>query len=144
MIAHVSSPFSTRVRVRYAECDMQGYVFNGHYLTWFDVAYAELLSDAAGRRYSELVAEGIDVVVAECGIRFLTPARYDDELDITVATEEPSNTSLTSRFTVARDGEPICEAWLRHVCFDLTTRRKRPWPEELRSAFPRYAAETLR
>jgi acyl-CoA thioester hydrolase len=122
---------------------MQGYVFNAHYLTWFDMAFADLLSDAAGRRYSELVAEGVDVVVAECGIRYLTPARYDDELDIALSTEEASNTTLTSRFTVTRGGEPICEAWMRHVCFDLKQECKRPWPEELRAAFPRYRSEPL-
>lgn len=143
-IARVSAPFVIHVRARYAECDLQGHVFNAHYLTWFDMAYAELLSDAAGRRYSELVAEGIDVVVAECGIRYLSPARYDDELEVHVALEEPGNTSLTSRFTVTRDAETICEGWIRHVCFDLTAMRKRPWPSELRSAFARYQVEQLR
>ena len=30
-----------RLRVRWAETDMQGIVFNGHYLTYFDVAITE-------------------------------------------------------------------------------------------------------
>ena len=29
------------LRVRWAEADMQGIVFNGHYLTYFDVAFTE-------------------------------------------------------------------------------------------------------
>lgn len=29
------------LRVRWAEVDMQGIVFNGHYLTYFDVAFTE-------------------------------------------------------------------------------------------------------
>jgi acyl-CoA thioester hydrolase len=131
------------MRVRYAECDMQGYVFNAHYLTWFDVAFAEMLTDAAGRRYSEMVAEGIDVVVAECGIRYLAPARYDDELEVAVSTGKASTTTLTSRYQVTRDGESICEAWMRHVCFDLREQRKRPWPDELRAAFPHYRVEPV-
>ena len=132
------APFTVTVRVRYAECDMQGHVFNAHYLTWFDMAYAELMTDALGRPFAQLVAAGTDVVVAECGVRYLAPAHFDDELAIAVSLEEPSTTSMTARFTVTRAGERICEGWVRHVCFDLQQMRKQPWPPELRSAFPRY------
>jgi hypothetical protein len=59
--------FVLPVQVRYAECDMQGHVFNAHYLTWFDMAHTALLKDALSRPYSELVASGIDVVVAGRG-----------------------------------------------------------------------------
>ena len=34
---------SVPLRVRYVECDMQGHVFNAHYLTSFDLAHTELL-----------------------------------------------------------------------------------------------------
>ena len=33
------------LRVRYAECDMQGRVFNGNYLTWVDMAAAEAIAE---------------------------------------------------------------------------------------------------
>jgi len=36
------------LRVRYAECDMQGRVFNGHYLTWTDMAHTEALRALVG------------------------------------------------------------------------------------------------
>ena len=36
------------LRVRYVECDMQGRVFNGHYLTWFDMAINEAVRDIFG------------------------------------------------------------------------------------------------
>ena len=31
------------VRARYVDCDMQGIVYNAHYLTWYDVAITEFL-----------------------------------------------------------------------------------------------------
>ena len=33
--------FFHSLRVRWSEVDMQGIVFNGHYLTYFDVAFSE-------------------------------------------------------------------------------------------------------
>ena len=45
------TPLVTALRVRYVECDMQGHVFNGHYLTWFDIAHTEALRAATGMSY---------------------------------------------------------------------------------------------
>lgn len=101
-IARMATPFSFPIRVRYVECDMQRRAFNAHYLTWFDMAHAELLSEALGRRFAELINAGSDVVAAECGIRYMAPAHFDDELEIEVELEPPSTSSLTSHFTVRR------------------------------------------
>jgi acyl-CoA thioester hydrolase len=141
MIAGVPIPFAISVRVRYAECDMQGHVFNAHYLTWFDMAHTALLTEALGRPYTELVASGIDVVVAESGVRYLAGAHFDEELEIGVELDAPSSTSLTSRFVVSHGATVISRGFLRHVCVDAPSLRKRPWPEELRDAFAPYVAE---
>lgn len=130
-------PFVHRLKVRYAECDMQGHVFNGHYLTWFDIAHTELLREAFGP-YDRLVENGVEFVVAEASVRYLAPARFDEELDISVALEEPTNSSLVSRFEVRRENDLLAEGTLRHVCVDATSFTKAPWPEELRAAFQRY------
>ena len=74
--------FSVQLRVRYVECDMQGHVFNGHYLTWFDLAHTELLRAATGLAYDQLVARhGFDVVVAESNVRYRAPARLRRRAD---------------------------------------------------------------
>ena len=129
--------FTHRVRVRYAECDMQGHVFNGHYLTWFDMAHTELLREAIGS-YKELLAAGIDFVVAEANVRYRSPAHFDDELDIEVAPEPFGTTSLTSHFFVRRGGELLTEGSIRHVCVDARTFAKRPWPDDVRAKLEPY------
>jgi len=40
-MAYKDFAFFHRLRVRWAEVDMQSVVFNGHYLTYFDVALTE-------------------------------------------------------------------------------------------------------
>jgi acyl-CoA thioester hydrolase len=121
---------------------MQGHVFNAHYLTWFDMAHTALLVEAVGCSYPELVASGIDFVVAESGVRYLAPARFDELLAIGVELEAPTTSSLTSRFTIRRDEELITRGFLRHVCVDAQKHEKRPWPDELRSAFEPWIVST--
>ena len=97
----VGAPFVHGLRVRFAECDMQGHVFNAHYLTYFDLAHTELLRVAIGS-YQRLVAGGQDLVVAEARARYRAPAHFDDELEIGVAIDPLTTSSMTSRFAVTR------------------------------------------
>jgi acyl-CoA thioester hydrolase len=135
----VSTPLITALRVRYVECDMQGHAFNGHYLTWFDLAHSEALRAATGLSYQELMlANGVDMVVAESHVRYLAPAHYDDVLEIETIFDEPSTTSLTSHFTIRRDGTTIAAGSLRHVCVENEAYTKAPWPEAIRAALAPY------
>jgi acyl-CoA thioester hydrolase len=136
------TPLITALRVRYVECDMQGHVFNGHYLTWFDIAHTEALRTATGLSYAELVrVHGIEVVVAESGVRHRAPAHFDDLLEITVTFEPLTRSSLTSRFAIARDGTTIATGFFRHVCVGAESYEKTPWPDALRAALAPYAGE---
>jgi acyl-CoA thioester hydrolase len=140
MIAGMAERFAITVAVRYVECDMQGHVFNGHYLTWFDMAHTALLNHALPMPYAQLVASGVDFVVAESGVRYLAPARFEDELRIQVELDPPTTSSLTSRFTVSRDDTTITTGFLRHVCVEHPAMIKRPWPDEVRAAFGPYVS----
>ncbi|WCB92130.1 Putative esterase [Baekduia alba] len=136
------TPLITALRVRFVECDMQGHVFNGHYLMYFDLAHTEALRSASGLTYPELVqAHGVDFVVAESGVRYLAPAYYDDLLEIAVTFEPLTASSLTSRFAVVRDGDPIATGFLRHVCVDSKNYKKTAWPDAFRGVLEPYIGE---
>lgn len=118
---------------------MQGRVFNGHYLTWIDMAHTEALRTLTGG-YQALMDNGIDFVVAAADLQFRAPATFDDELMINVAIEPPGRTSLRSRYTINRGDVLIAEAGMVHVCVDATTFEKQPWPQWFRDELA--AAET--
>jgi len=118
----VSAPFVHELRVRYGECDPQGIVFNANYLLYFDVAFTELWREAVGP-WQEMVERGVDAVVAEANLRFRSPARYDDVLQLRLQVEELGRTSITTRMDVCRDGEVLVEGRLRHVVVSTTTWR---------------------
>lgn len=120
------------LRVRYVECDMQGRVFNGHYLTWIDMAHTDAIRDAVGD-YSSIVAGGFDFVVAAAELRFRQPARFDDQLLVQVSISPPGRTSLRSEFTILRSEDLIAECTITHVCVDARTFVKQPWPDWIRA-----------
>ena len=136
--------FVHRLRVRYNECDIQGYVFNANYVAYFDVTLTELWREAFGS-YEALTAEGLDMVVVETTVRFLTPARFDDELEIALEIERLGNTSMVSAITIARDGNTLAEGHIVHI-FVRAERlgEKAPIPDHVRGVLQGYSAEEPR
>ncbi|MDQ6745009.1 MAG: acyl-CoA thioesterase [Actinomycetota bacterium] len=124
-------PFSHGLRVRYAECDPQGVVFNAHYLAYFDIVLTELWREAFGG-YATMLERGVDLVVAEAGVRYRRPARFDEELVLGLEFTKLGHTSITSRHTIGRAQELLAEGSMRHVVVDRTTLRKVPIPSWLR------------
>jgi acyl-CoA thioester hydrolase len=70
-----------RVRVRYGETDQMGYAHHSVYLLWFEEGRTGLMREL-GRPYSLLEKEGTILPVSEAGLRFRTPAFYEEELEI--------------------------------------------------------------
>ncbi|HYZ92438.1 MAG TPA: thioesterase family protein [Actinomycetota bacterium] len=132
-------PFTNSIRVRYNECDAQGAVFNANYLTYFDVTITELWRDAFGSYDEALQRFGVDLVVGETNVKYIRPARFDDELDIALRVEKLGTTSLTTVYDVHRDGEHIAEGRIRHVLVGLEDGKKRAIPDEMRLVLERYA-----
>ncbi len=122
------------LRVRYVECDMQGRVFNAHYLTWVDMAVTDAIRDIFGD-YQVLTDGGIDLVVAAAELQFRQPARFDDELVVAVEFDPPGRTSLRSRFGIRRGEDLIAEATMIHVCVDAVEFQKQNWPDWFRARF---------
>ena len=126
------APVVHRLRVRYNECDAQGHVFNANYFVYFDIILTELWRQTLGS-YAALTAEGLDLVVAETGARFRTPAHFDDELEIRLEIERLGNTSMVSAIEIARDAEILVDGRIVHI-FVRADRvgEKTPIPDRVR------------
>jgi acyl-CoA thioester hydrolase len=133
--------FVHHLRVRYNECDAQGHVFNANYLVYFDVTLTELWREALGS-YEALTAAGLDLVVAEVGVRFRAPARFDDELEIALDVERLGNTSMVSAIAIARNGDMLAEGRIVHIFVHADRLgEKAPIPDHLRRMLQRYGVE---
>ncbi len=133
--------FVQRLRVRWAEVDQQGIVFNGHYLTYFDVGVTEYYR-AIGQPYpGALAGTGNDLFARKAEIEYHAPALYDDWLDVCVRVARIGRTSFEFRLEIYREKTLLISGALVYVNADVATRKAAPVPAFLREAFIGY--ETL-
>lgn len=126
-------PFSWPVRVYWEDTDAGGVVYHGSYVRFLERARTEWLRQR-GIVQSVLAAErGVMFVIYGMQLRFLKPARLDDELQVSVSIGSLRRASLVFEQLV-RDasGEEICRASVDAACVRADGMRPCPIPEELR------------
>jgi acyl-CoA thioester hydrolase len=105
----------SRFRVRYAETDQMGMVYYANYLVWMEVGRTDFCREC-GFSYRDLEREEqAFLAVAEANIRYLAPARYDDE--ILVETELTRLRSRVVEFTyrIKSNATLLAEGRTTHV-----------------------------
>jgi acyl-CoA thioester hydrolase len=100
-------------RVRYAEVDQQGVVFNSHYLLYCDEAMAAFC------RAFELDQLVTDVQLVASQLHWMAPARYGDTVDVEVGCSRVGRTSMTLTFDLQVAGRSCCRVETTYVNTDL-------------------------
>jgi acyl-CoA thioester hydrolase len=126
--------FMHRLRVRWAEVDRQGIVFNGHYLTYFDVGITEYYR-ALGYPYPEGLAQhGTDLYVRKVEIEYHGSAQYDDEIDVCARVERLGRSSFDFRIEIYRTEQLLVSGRVVYVNAEPVARKSAPLPDFLRKA----------
>jgi acyl-CoA thioester hydrolase len=89
-----------RLRVRYADVDAMGYAYYAHYLRWFEIGRTEFLRDL-GTTYRDVEEGGISFPVTEAYVKYLSPARYDELIEIRTRVAFVKRASLKLEYEVA-------------------------------------------
>ncbi len=95
--------FSHRLRVRWAEVDMQSIVFNANYLMYFDVAITEYWRDLGKTMPNLHDLFLIHTYVVKSTLDFHGSARFDEEIDVCVRTSRLGSSSMKVGFEIHRD-----------------------------------------
>jgi YbgC/YbaW family acyl-CoA thioester hydrolase len=132
--------FFERLRVRWAEVDMQKIVFNGHYLMYFDTAMAGYWR-AMAMPYQETMdyLEG-DLFVRKATLEYEASARYDDSLDVGVRCSRIGNSSILFGAAVFRGETLLVGGELVYVFADPKTQTPQPVPAQLRELMQAFEA----
>jgi acyl-CoA thioester hydrolase len=113
----------TKIRVRYSETDQMGYVYYGNYPQFLEVARAELLRSIE-MPYKSFEELGIMMPVTELSIKYIKPARYDDEITIiTYLKKMPGIRIYLSHELYNEKKELLTTAELTLVLIDMKTNR---------------------
>jgi acyl-CoA thioester hydrolase len=108
----MTDPFVHRVRVRYAEIDGQGVVFNAHWLTYFDDTCTRFM-DTLGFR--EIWIDEFDVMLVKAVLEWQGPARFDEWVDIAVQPTRIGTKSFDFTYRATVNGNPTCTATITYV-----------------------------
>ena len=122
-ITHHPSPitFSWPVRVYYEDTDRGGVVYHANYLKYLERARTEWLR-ARGFEQSALAAvHHVMFVVRSISLDFLKPARFDDELEVSVEPLDFGASRIELAQRARRGREDLVTARVEIACVNTVT-----------------------
>lgn len=114
----------TYIRVRYADTDKMQFVYNGKYLEYFEVGRTELLRNC-GLPYSQVEKHGYQLPLIEAGVKYFSPAVYDDLLEIEAVVNEIHSAKVHIEYTIRKKGssEIITTGFTTHMFIKVDTKK---------------------
>jgi acyl-CoA thioester hydrolase len=105
--------FSWPIRVYWEDTDAGGIVFYANYLKFFERARTEWLRSLGIGQQQLKASTGGMFVVAQTSVRYLRPARLDDELMVTASLQQSGRASMTIEQQVLLKDTLLCEGSIR-------------------------------
>jgi acyl-CoA thioester hydrolase len=136
-MAHEDFAFFHSLRVRWSEVDMQGIVFNGHYLTYFDVAFTEYWRAADLPNVLQQAQDGRELFARKVTIEYQAPARFDDLLDIGVRCAGFGRSSVRFVMEIRRGDAHLVSGEMVYVYADTAARKGMALPDDWRTVLER-------
>lgn len=106
-----------RFRVRYQETDKMGVVHHSVYLIWFEAGRTEWMRQL-GLTYRECEEKGWLLPVVESGVKYLSSAYYDVEVEVETVYLSEKGITFHFDYIVRRpeDGVILARGFTKHVC----------------------------
>ena len=130
------------VRAYYEDTDLSGIVYHANYLRWFERARSDLLRRLDIDQRAAIEAGEGAYAVSEINLKYLRPAKLDDDVVIETRCTEMGAASCRMHQKAFRGEELLAEAQLR-VGFVAPDGRPRRQPGEWRAAFTNFMEDNL-
>jgi acyl-CoA thioester hydrolase len=117
---------------------MQGIVFNGHYLAYFDVAFTEYWRAVGLPNIFLQAEEGRELFARKATIEYHSPAHFDDVIDISVRCAILGRSSVRFVLEIYRGEDYLISGELLYVYADTVARKGVPLPDEWRATMTRF------
>lgn len=129
-----------RLRVRWAEVDMQRIVFNAHYLMYIDTAMMDYWRALALPYEASMEHLGGELYVKKATLEYHASAREGDSLTIGLRCARVGTSSCQFLAGIFRSGQLLVSGELIYVFANPVTQRPVPVPAQLRALFDSYEA----
>lgn len=132
--------FTHRQRVRWADVDPQGIVFNPNYLVFLDTAITEYWR-AVGLPYPEGVSRfGGDIFMRKSTVEYHDSARFDDVIEVSIRCERIGRSSLTFVWSIHQQERHCVDGEAIYVYADPVAKVSAPVPDALREMLTTFEA----
>lgn len=125
------------VRVYYEDTDLSGITYHANYLRWFERARSDLLRRLGIDQRAAIEAGEGAYAVAEINLKYLRPAKLDDDVMIETRCTDMRAASCRMHQVAMRGDERLAEAELR-VGFVAPDGRPVRQPAQWREAFTKF------
>lgn len=126
---------SLDIIVRPTEIDVNGHVNNAKYLEYLEWGREEWY-EAGMLHYDVLMQQGVQTVTVNININYRKECRQGERLTIWTAPQSIGRSSfILEQQIINSQGELCIDALVTSVALDVTTRKSRPVPNELRALF---------
>lgn len=129
-----------RLRVRWAEVDIQKIVFNAHYLTYADIGMSEYWRALAMPYEATMQKLAGDIFVKKATVEYHASARLDDVLEVGMRCTRVGNSSLAFECGIFAGDRLLVSVDLIYVFADPVSQTSRPVPQALREALEQFEA----
>lgn len=129
-----------RLRVRWAEVDMQKIVFNAHYLMYIDTAMSEYWRALALPYEASMHILGGEMYVKKATVEYHASAKLDDTLDVGLRCARIGNSSCLFEAAIFCGDRLLVTGELVYVFADPATQTSTPVPAALRAMLEGYEA----
>lgn len=135
----------TKLRVRNYEVDWQGIVHNANYLLYFETGRIEYLKDLGVKVDINSIQHDSKVVLVRNEINYLSPVRFDDELEIFTRISYIKNTSFgfESFMEKSSNGQRMAENIAIHVWLSPRTDQPTRVSDEFRKAVQQFEGNSV-
>ena len=126
--------------VRFEEVDAAGILFFARFATYCHEAMELFFESLPGGYAAMIMDRKIGFPAVHVTSDFVSPIRYGDVARITGTVTKLGTTSVHFDFVVTRadDGTSVAKMSHVHVCTDLKTLTKLPFPADIRAALSKH------
>ena len=126
----VNKIFQANFRVYFEDTDQMGIMYHGNHLRFFERARTEMFREM-GWSFTELAQRNYHFAIHEVQLRFLSPARLEEQLILESKVVKCTSCSMVFEQSMKnRDNTVLCEAIVVVVCVNDAMKPQRiPFPK---------------
>ena len=135
---------STKVKIRFSDCDPIGHLNNVKYLEYMFNAREDHVEDFYGFTYEAWTKKtGCTWITVQNEIAYLKEVRYNHKVIISSKTVSISDRTSTIEILMKSEDEKIIHAvlWVQVIYFNMKTRKSEVQPEELKDLFLKFKVD---